>query len=188
MEWLFAETHRRMRWKNGRGETVEIAVEPREASIDTFDWRVSTAAVVEDGVFSTFQGIERTLAVLNGGELFLTIGEQPESRLDTASVPLSFPADTRCVARLSGEAVEDLNVMSRRGVCRHLLKRLSIDVTIEQTSTVAVIVSAPGAATVQVDGSQLEFRPLDSLRLSSGHRITLISGNAWLAQFDPVGA
>ena len=188
MEWLLSDAHRRMRWKNGRGETVEIAVEPRGATLETFQWRVSTAAVVEDGVFSTFAGIDRTLAVLSGGPLVLSIDEGPEQSLDATSAPLSFPADAPCRARLSGAPVTDLNVMSRRGECRHILTRLSVAAAFEQTSHEAVLVAAPTAAIVQVDGSRLELRPLDALRLPKGHSIQLVSGSAWLAQFDPVSS
>jgi len=186
MEWLLSDAHRRMRWKNGRGETVEIAVEPRGATLETFQWRVSTAAVVEDGVFSTFEGIDRTLAVLSGGTLVLSIHEGPEQSLDATSAPLAFPADAPCRARLVGAAVADLNVMSRRGVCRHSLQRLIAGMAFEQTSHEAVIVAAPESAVVQIDGSRLELRPLDALRLPRGHAIVLVSGDAWLAQFDPV--
>ncbi len=186
MEWLLSDTHRRMRWKNGRGETIEIAVEPRGATLETFQWRVSTAAVVEDGVFSTFEGIDRTLAVLGGGTLVLSIHNGSEQALNPTSAPLSFAADAPCRARLIGAAVTDLNVMSRRGVCRHSLQRLVPGIACEQASHEAVVVAAPEAAVVQIDGSRLELRPLDALRLPSGHTVVLLSGDAWLAQFDPV--
>lgn len=43
MRILRASDHKRMPWKNGKGETVEIAVFPEGASVDTFDWRISMA-------------------------------------------------------------------------------------------------------------------------------------------------
>ncbi|WP_442165592.1 HutD family protein, partial [Rhizobium leguminosarum] len=44
-----AGDHKRMPWKNGKGETVEIAVFPPGASINDFDWSISMATVAEDG-------------------------------------------------------------------------------------------------------------------------------------------
>ena len=50
-----------MPWKNGGGETAEIAVSPPGAALDDFDWRLSMARVETDGPFSAFPGIDRTL-------------------------------------------------------------------------------------------------------------------------------
>ena len=56
MRILRAADYRRMPWKNGSGETVEVAVFPPGASIDDFDWRISIATVAaENGAFSLFQ-------------------------------------------------------------------------------------------------------------------------------------
>ena len=49
---------------------------PEGASLDTFDWRISMARVASDGPFSEFPGIDRTLAVVEGSGMVLTIGDQ----------------------------------------------------------------------------------------------------------------
>ena len=61
---LTASSYRRMPWKNGGGETVEIAVSPEGAALSEFDWRISMATVATDGPFSIFPGIDRTLSIL----------------------------------------------------------------------------------------------------------------------------
>ena len=66
MRLLPAAGHRRMPWKNGGGETVEIAISPADAGLDGFDWRLSMATVATDGPFSVFPGIDRSLAVIRG--------------------------------------------------------------------------------------------------------------------------
>ncbi|MDP1908248.1 MAG: HutD family protein, partial [Hyphomicrobium sp.] len=43
MRILRAKDYRRMPWKNGGGETTEIAISPEGAALDSFDWRVSMA-------------------------------------------------------------------------------------------------------------------------------------------------
>ena len=117
---------RRTPWKNGGGETVEIAVHPPGAGFDAFDWRVSTARVAADGPFSAFPGVDRTLTVLTGAGLELTVGEGPPVRLTAASAPFAFPADAPCMGRLVGGPVTDLNVMTRRGRFGHAVRRLDV--------------------------------------------------------------
>ncbi|MBX4906673.1 MULTISPECIES: HutD family protein [Rhizobium] len=127
MKILRAGDYKRMPWKNGKGETVEIAASPPAASIDDFDWRVSMAAVAEDGPFSIFPGIDRTLAVLDGNGMLLEIDGRTPALLTTESAPLAFPADIPVIARLEDGAITDLNVMTRRGGLTHSLTRIDID-------------------------------------------------------------
>ncbi|MGO6905167.1 HutD family protein, partial [Rhizobium ruizarguesonis] len=97
MRILRAGDYKRMPWKNGKGETVEIAVFPPDASINDFDWRVSMATVAEDGPFSIFPGIDRTLAILDGNGMVLDVAGSSPVPLTTASDPLSSRASIwRC--------------------------------------------------------------------------------------------
>ena len=49
-----------MPWKNGGGTTREVLKSPASATIDTFNWRISLAAVATSGPFSLFpESIER---------------------------------------------------------------------------------------------------------------------------------
>lgn len=111
-------------WKNGGGSTTEIAVAPPGASLHGFDWRVSMACVASDGPFSEFSGIDRTLAVVKGSGLSLTIGDVAPVLLDRNSEPQRFPGDTPTSARLMAGEITDLNVMTRRGRFEHRLLRL----------------------------------------------------------------
>ena len=115
--------HRRMPWKNGGGETVEVTVHPEGASLSDFGWRVSMASVASDGPFSVFPGIDRTLAVLSGDGMELSIEGLGERLLRPETTPLAFPADAPTTARLTGGPITDLNVMTRRGAFRHRLVR-----------------------------------------------------------------
>ncbi len=126
MRVLRAAEGRRTPWKNGGGETVEIAVHPPGAALDGFDWRISTALVAADGPFSAFPGIDRTLVVLTGAGLELTIGGAPPVRLTADLAPFAFPADAPCTGRLLGGPVTDLNVMTRRGMFAHAVRRLAV--------------------------------------------------------------
>ena len=64
-------TARAMPWKNGGGSTVELAISPADAGLEDFAWRISTAQVAVDGAFSSFPGIDRSLAVLAGNGVCL---------------------------------------------------------------------------------------------------------------------
>ena len=108
-----------MPWKNGGGETSEIAVSPDGSELDAFDWRVSMARVATDGPFSTFPGVDRTLTVLEGSGLRLKVGDDAAVDLTPDSPPLSFPADVHTAARLLDGPVLDLNVMTRRAAFHH---------------------------------------------------------------------
>jgi environmental stress-induced protein Ves len=118
-----AEAFRRMPWKNGGGVTAEIAAFPDGAALDAFGWRVSTAQVSQDGPFSRFPGVERTLAVLTGRGLRLMIEARPAHVITSDSAPYTFPADVPTQAALIDGPIEDLNVMTRRGAWRHEVTR-----------------------------------------------------------------
>lgn len=121
---LRAAEGRRMPWKNGGGETIELLAHPADAGLEAFDWRISTARVAADGPFSAFPGVDRTLTVLDGTGLDLVIGDAAPVRLGPGSAPWSFPADVPCRGRLVAGPVTDLNVMTRRGRFTHAVTRI----------------------------------------------------------------
>ncbi len=59
MRVIRSTDYRRMPWKNGSGETAEIAIWPDGVALDAFDWRISMARVAADGPFSAFAGVDR---------------------------------------------------------------------------------------------------------------------------------
>ena len=131
MRVLRASDYREMPWKNGGGTTTEIAVFPAGAGLDAFDWRISMAKVESGGPFSLFPGIDRTLALLDGHGINLTVGGALPIGLTTGSEPLSFPADVPTHATLTGGPVTDLNVMTRRGRATHSMERITVSGSVE---------------------------------------------------------
>ncbi len=116
-----------MPWKNGGGTTTEIAVAPEGATLSDFDWRISMAHVGQDGPFSAFPGIDRTLSVLTGNGIRLAFGDGETVALDQAARPFFFAADRAVAGLLVDGPIDDLNVMSRRGGWTHSVERLSGD-------------------------------------------------------------
>lgn len=123
MRILRAADHKRMPWKNGGGETVEIAFFPEGAGLSQVDWRVSMARVDDDGPFSNFPGIDRTLSILEGAGIVLHVEGRASRRLVIESEPHPFPADVATSAGLIAGPVVDFNVMSRRGKVEHEVRR-----------------------------------------------------------------
>ncbi len=68
------------------------------------------AGVTEDGDFSVFQGIDRSLAILSGDGIVLDVAGQPH-HLTMDAAPLAFPADAPASARLISGPVTDLNLI-----------------------------------------------------------------------------
>ncbi|MBW8908282.1 MAG: HutD family protein [Mesorhizobium sp.] len=164
MRILRAAGYRVMPWKNGGGTTTEIAVSPEAAGLDDFDWRISIARVETSGPFSSFAGIDRTLAVLEGEGIVLDIAGQPPERLTSASAPLAFPGDVPTSAALIGGPITDLNVMTRRGHISHTVERLPLSGEIRIAPTAGTTLLLPlGSAVKLLTDAESSLEPLDTL-------------------------
>lgn len=98
-------------WKNGRGTTRELMVEPPDATFGAgLRWRLSAASVAEDGPFSVFPGIARTLVLLEGPALELDVAGET-LRLDSPYAVARFPGDAPTVGRVPRGPVRDLNFL-----------------------------------------------------------------------------
>jgi uncharacterized protein len=104
-------------WKNGGGTTVELAIDPPGAGLDAFAWRVSIAEVRKSGPFSRFDGIDRTLAILDGDGIALDFGDRV-IRVGRDDPPLIVPGESPVIGTPLGGVVRDLNVMTRRAAWR----------------------------------------------------------------------
>lgn len=118
MKLIPADAMRRMPWKNGGGITTEIAIAPSGATLDNFDWRISTAQVDAAGPFSRFAGIDRTLAVIAGGRLTMHRAEGETVTVAPGEAPVRFPGEVDIHATLDAP-LSDFNVMTRRGTWAH---------------------------------------------------------------------
>ncbi|MET7700435.1 HutD family protein [Streptomyces sp. NPDC005485] len=162
-------------WKNGGGVTREIAAWPQGAGMDDFVWRVSLAEVGADGPFSAFAEVDRTLTVVEGAGMDLTVDGKRQI-LDTRLVPRDFPGDVPTDCRLLDGPVVNFNVMWRRGL--------------EPAPAVAVVrgrvpfALRPGTAMLvlaldapaEVSGLRLE--PYDAALLTDGGTVLHAAGSA----------
>ena len=164
MRVLRGQNYRRMPWKNGGGETTEIAIFPEGAGLDDFDWRVSMARVEASGPFSLFAGIDRTLAILDGAGIILSVEGRIPFGLTARSEPLTFPADVATSAALIAGPITDLNVMTRRGRLAHKVARHefsgSIEIAFDAAETLLLCHS--GDIKVSAGGEQASLRQFDT--------------------------
>ncbi|MCW1938564.1 HutD family protein [Pseudomonas sp. MDMC_285] len=119
---LDTATARAMPWKNGGGTTVELAISPADAGLEGFAWRISTAQVAVDGAFSSFPGIDRSLAVLAGDGMCLQRADGRREMLLSGDAIAVFRGEEAISAQLLGGPITDLNLMTRRGVWSHELR------------------------------------------------------------------
>ena len=106
--------YQRMPWKNGLGETLEIQ---RYEDKSGLRFRISQASVVENGVFSDFSGLHRTLVLLSGEGMRLEHTSKNTNHTNLLSNPLDiacFSGGDETLATLKNGKIEDLNIMVRK--------------------------------------------------------------------------
>ncbi|ACM38983.1 MULTISPECIES: HutD family protein [Rhizobium/Agrobacterium group] len=171
MQILRREDYRRMPWKNGQGMTEEILIFPPESGLGDFDYRLSIAHVGADGPFSTFPGVDRSIALLEGGGMVLSLPNRQDVTLEQGGAPLAFSGDWAIASRnLDGKTI-DLNIMSRRGRFRHTMQRDNLEMRHGQMTTTLLIFNSD--ATVIASGQTISLRRFDTLVFSPGDPLDL---------------
>ena len=168
-------------WKNGLGTTAEILISPADATLDTFDWRLSIADVTSFAAFSPLPGIDRTLVPILGGGIRLVIdGDETAAELYE---PVRFSGEADVSGGPLGDPCRDLNLMVRRGASSGSLRiervtdpiKLELSATAEgaapATTSATTIVAVVLAGSVVVGGSALvdgaSLEPRDALVLTA---------------------
>lgn len=100
-----------MPWKNGKGETREIALDAHQP----FRWRLSTATVEESAEFSPFPGYDRKLVFLHGTQADFEI-DGTQRKLTPWEV-VGFAGEASVRAQVQNTS-EDLNLFSLRESAR----------------------------------------------------------------------
>lgn len=153
------EEHLKMPWKNGLGITREVISRSSSDGSGGFDWRISLANVGASGPFSVFAGIDRTIAVLQGDGMQLTVDGRRQPPLLVESMPFAFSGEAEVQADCLGGETLDLNMMSLRG--RFIHRMTKIVVSDAQTLSVT-------AETVAVVFRDEALVAIDSLRSEVG--------------------
>src|SRR6202035_80492 len=123
---------------------------------------------------------DRTLAVVKGEGLVLTIGQHTPLTLARGSEPISFPGDVTTSARLTAGEITDLNVMTRRGRFGHRMQRIDEPIACDfDGPDIALVLSLNGKASLASERA--------AATLDHGDAVILLSrnGSFWIA---PLGA
>jgi uncharacterized protein len=153
-EILRDSARRRVPWLNGGGWTTEIIAWPNR---DSWEWRLSVADVDTAGPFSEFPGVDRTIAMLHGNGMILTM-DGTENRIDRPLVPFTFSGDYKTTCALIDGPVQDLNLMVRRQAEPKRLDFVNVEESIELFDfELALVIQG----TARVDGVLLD--PLDAV-------------------------
>lgn len=168
--------HRHMPWKNGQGETAEIAAEPHEGG---FLWRLSIAHIERSGAFSAYLGIERWITVLDGDGMRLLVSGTEPRIMRMLDPPARFPgeADTQC--ELLGSAIHDINLMLDR---RHADGRMEIlsrpgEYRLED-ETVLLYAATPGIAVSSGGNGPVELATGETAALHAGGGAAMLAAGA----------
>lgn len=125
-------------WRNGGGRTRELLAWPAGA-----EWRcrISVAEIDADGPFSSFPGIDRWFAVVNGDGVVLQLPDASH-RLDRASPPFAFPGEAAPGCALLRGPTTDLNLMSLRAAGHARMARATAGIEYHATGALHACFSA----------------------------------------------
>lgn len=168
-------------WKNGGGSTTEIAIAPPEAGFDDFEWRISLATIANDGPFSQFPGVDRTLMLVEGHGATLDIDGEDRVVLCDDEPVFSFSGESMVAAKLNRGATTDFNVMTRRDLCHHEVGRRALDgvSTFAARADITVLFLAQGdTLTVSNDAERIGMVRYDVVVFDSEGEWTLEAAQA----------
>ncbi|KGJ97434.1 HutD family protein [Colwellia psychrerythraea] len=110
---LSPEKFKTIPWKNGLGHTTELAIS-EGGSLDSFDWRLSIASVVNDGDFSNFAGYQRNLVLIEGEGLTLDHRNGDIDNLTNLLDIAHFDGGCNTHGALVNGGIKDFNIMTKQ--------------------------------------------------------------------------
>ena len=168
------------RWRNGSGETRELACWPDGGD---WIWRMSVAEVAHSGPFSQFEGVQRWFAVLGGAGVRLSVGDDAHE-LTGSSAPFCFDGGRPVGCELLEGATQDFNLMLRADRAAAQMRRVAgaTSFVLAAPRTVAVYAINLGAKVqVENDGLLLPAQSLAWRSLPAGATVQVSAASAlWM--------
>jgi len=128
------EAFKTIPWKNGLGHTSELAINSG-GNLDSFDWRLSIASVVNDGDFSNFSGYQRHLVLIEGEGLILDHRNGDVDELKNLLDVARFDGGSKTYGRLFNGSIKDFNIMTNNdsftAEVNCYVKRHSADISLQ---------------------------------------------------------
>lgn len=155
----------RQPWKNGQGETTEIARSPGAA----FIWRLSMADITRDGAFSDFTGLDRTFLLLEGAGVRLYLGRaEVAHQVDQTSRVMAFDGGMTVRGELLSGPVKALNIMTRQSRVRHHMEpgTAASRIFLSDKNTIRLLFSLDDGLSVLLSGRTYRLGRHDMLELT----------------------
>ncbi len=158
-----------MPWANGLGTSYEIASDRNDA--DEWTWRLAMAPVNEDGPFSRIECVNRSLAVVEGAGMTLSV-DRKKLQCKPMQV-VRFRGDAVTDATLTDGPITDINLMVRR---KEADGEMSVVSELGLVGRASIVVAVGGTAGVKCDDSIIDLGPHDAMLDCDSEDVSLISG------------
>ena len=158
-----------MPWANGRGTSYEIVSDRNESG--EWAWRLAMAPVNEDGPFSRIECVNRSLAVVDGAGMQLSVDRKKLQCLPMQVV--RFRGDAITEATLLEGPIMDINLMVRRKEADGEMAIVSDSGVLDGAS---IVVAVGGSAQVKCGDSTIDLERYDSLVECDAETVLLVSG------------
>lgn len=161
--------HTPMPWANGRGTSFEIASDRNEAG--EWSWRLAMAPVNEDGPFSRIECVNRSLAVVEGAGMLLSVDRKKLQCLPMQVV--QFRGDAITEATLTDGPIMDINLMVRR---KEADGEMAIVSDAGLLNSASIVVAVGGSAQVKSGELTIDLECHDSILECDADTVSLVSG------------
>ena len=158
-----------MPWANGRGTSYEIASDRNEAG--EWTWRLAMAPVNEDGPFSRIECVNRSLAVVEGAGMLLSVDRKKLQCLPMQVV--RFRGDAITEATLTDGPILDINLMVRR---KEADGEMAIISEAGLLNGASIVVAIGRSAQVKCGDSTIDLDRQDSILECDAETVSLASG------------
>jgi len=183
-------------WKNGLGETTELAINDG-GDLDNFDWRLSIASVINDGIFSDFSGYQRNLVLIAGQGLMLEHDNKSSDNLANLLDIASFDGACKTLGKLSAGAIKDFNIITNK---KKILPQVSCYISAQEVmvnlakSSLYFAYSLTGEIKVKINeqeennvsqGSLVKISSVDESQYKGESTVKISGENMILIQLQP---
>ena len=158
-----------MPWANGRGTSYEIASDRNKAG--EWTWRLAMAPVNEDGPFSRIECVNRSLVVVEGAGMWLSVDRK---KLQCLPMQVArFRGDAITEAMLTDGPIMDINLMLRR---KEADGEMAIVSDAGLLNDASFVVAVGGSAQVKCGDSIIDLERHDSILECDAETVSLVSG------------
>lgn len=163
-------------WKNGLGFTHEIAKLNQELN-ERFIWRLSIAEVNQNGPFSSFEGYDRNISVLNGAGMTLQVNDKSSGHL-TPFQSFEFSGSAQTYCELFAGKIDDFNLIFDPAFVKGTVEWFTPAQAIEMTLPVDAIVfliSGLDETTIRIQDSNFNLGHWDILQIVVTREVAKLS-------------